>query len=754
MKSKIKQLVYFALYTSATIMLCVWPGYQANAQKASRLTPQLESLATGGSTPNWIDFRHDTKLNPTTIFTDFKSGFELSVNDQMNLLKTDKDQIGYSHYRYQQYYKNHKVLYGEYIVHQQADGFVRSANGRLITGLNLDAAPAISQEQALANALKFMDAKKYLWQNPAMETELKRQEKNEHATYYPTGELVYAPNNSKATFLASDYRLTWNFKIYTEDAKVPAKTVFVDAATGQVIHSVDISMTCSGGTGTSAFNGSVSISTQLTGGSYKSHNDCQATDIYVYNCAGGEAANNLYSDADNTWTSQSAVQCQWGAAQTYSYYLGQHSRTSWNNAAGDMIAYNNSNTASLGANNACWGCTGNSTIFGMGNTSAATDDWNTDDIVGHEFTHGVTQASAGLAYQNESGALNESYSDIFGEMVESWSEGNCDFLVGADRGAIRSFSNPNAFNDPDTYLGTNWYTGTADHGGVHTNSGVQNFWFYLVSNGGSGTNDFGKAYNVTGITRFKARDIAYRALTMYETSSSQYIDARAATLHAAFDLYGGCSTEIQAVGDAWHAVGVESQSSQYVNDVCGAVASGSFKQAISVLTGNGCGTGNTINTGSTMTYYASRDHVILYAGFRAPVGSRFTAYLEPCSSTMYKNSGTDNVTMSDAERGIKTPIVAVQKQTPVTSVAERSGISMSPNPFVSSFDLSINSNQEMKAQVSIYNSLGIKVKGLERVSLNKGVNKISVDGSSFARGVYMVEITMGDAKTTRKIVKM
>ena len=754
MKSKIKQLIYFALCTSAVMMLAAWPGLEAKAQRDALLTPQLESVAAGGSTPNWIDFRQDTKLNPITIFTDLKAGFQLSENDQMNLLKTEKDQIGYNHYRYQQFYKNHKVLYGEFIVHQQADGFVKSANGRLITGLNLGSNATVGQDQALASALKFMKAKKYLWQNPAMETELKRQEGNEKATYYPKGELVYAPNNHKATFLAEDYMLTWNFKIYTDDKDVPAKTVFVDAATGEVIHSTDISMTCSSGTGTSAFNGSVAIKTLLSG-SYTSHNDCQATDIFVYNCNGGGAVNTLYTDADNAWSAtsqQSAVQCQYGAERTYNYYITEHSRASWNGASGDMIAYNNANA---GQNNACWGCTGNSTIFYAGNTSASTDDWNTDDIVGHEFTHGVTQASAGLVYQDESGALNESYSDIFGEMVESWSEGNCDFLVGADRGAIRSFSNPNAFSDPDTYLGTNWYTGTADHGGVHTNSGVQNFWFYLLSNGGSGTNDLGKSYNVTAITRFKARDIAYRALNLYETSSSKYIDARAATLHAAFDLYGACSVEIQAVGDAWHAVGVESQSAQYVNDVCGAVATGAFKQAISQLTGNSCGTGNTINTGASVTYYAARDRVILYAGFKAPAGSRFIAYLEPCSSTMYKGNGADHVTMSDAERGIKTPIVPISKQSPVVENTNASNeISISPNPFKSNFTLTINSKEEQKGRVAIFNSIGIKMQEKASINISKGFNKISFDGSALAEGVYMVEITMGDTKTVRKIMKM
>src|SRR4030095_12874916 len=97
-------------------------------------------------------------------------------------------------------------------------------------------------------------------------------------------------------------------------------------------------------------------------------------------------------------------------------------------------------------------------------------------------------------------------------------------------------------------------------------------------------------YNVTGITRFKARLIAYRALTEYLTSSSQYIDARKASLQAAWDLYGQCSQEIISVGDAWHAVGVESQSPAYIMNACGSYpASGTWLQSISVLTAaDGC----------------------------------------------------------------------------------------------------------------------------------------------------------------------
>lgn len=767
MKKSIKYITeYIRPPMLVLLVLCIMGS--AFGQGGTPLSGKLRRFAKGGSTVEWINFFADSSIKAGTIFTDLKDAFGLSTDDKMAIIKVKKDAIGFSHYRYQQYYKGHRVVYGEYIIHQQPDSIVKSSNGRLIAGLDLPGTPSIAEKPALDAALQFMHASKYLWQNPAMENELKRQQKNANATYYPKGELVYAPNNQAASFKSTDYRLAWHFKIYTDGADVMAKDVYVDAITGRVIHYTDIAMNCSGGTGTSGFNGSVSISTQLNGGVYRSLNDCQATNIYVYNCNRGVAANTFYTDADNTWSAtsqQAAVQAQWGAAQTYSYYLGQHSRTSWDNAAGDLIAYNNAVYGSPAtANNACWGCYGNNAIFGAGNTTAATDDWNTDDIMGHEFTHGVTQSEAGLAYNKESGGLNESFSDIFGEMVESWSEGNCDYLMGGDRGAIRSMINPKAYGQPDTYLGTNWYntggcspSGSNDNCGVHTNSGVQNHWFYLLSEGGSGTNDNGEAYNVTGITRFKARLIAYRALTEYLTSSSQYIDARKASLQAAWDLYGQCSAEIIAVGDAWHAVGVESQSPAYNITVCGNYpADGTFLQAISTLTGGGSSCNPTIAASGTTVYFAARDKVLLEPGFKALSGSNFVAYLEPCSSTRWFK--TPGLIMSDPERGIKTGTTSSSSATEASAMAKEPNnitqdVTVAPNPFTASFTLSINSKNNVRAMVTVYNAAGAKVLQQPGVNLIKGLNTLLLNGSNLASGVYMVEVNFGDSKIVKKIIK-
>ncbi len=105
-------------------------------------------------------------------------------------------------------------------------------------------------------------------------------------------------------------------------------------------------------------------------------------------------------------------------------------------------------------------------------------------------------------------------------------------------------------------MGTYWYSGVDDNGGVHTNSGVQNFWYYLLSIGKTCTNDLSNAYSVTGIGTDKAAAIAYRSLTVYLTSFSGYSDARDAAIQAATDLYGACSNEVIQTTNAWYAVGV------------------------------------------------------------------------------------------------------------------------------------------------------------------------------------------------------
>ncbi|MFI9503759.1 M4 family metallopeptidase [Nocardia sp. NPDC052566] len=178
--------------------------------------------------------------------------------------------------------------------------------------------------------------------------------------------------------------------------------------------------------------------------------------------------------------------------------------------------------------------------FWSGSYMAYGSGLTTEDITGHELTHGVTQHTSGLVYRNEPGAINESMSDIFGELTflvntsntcntpaNRWRLGACSAI-----GVIRDMKNPNAFQDPDTYRGTYWYSGSGDNGGVHTNSGVGNKAAQLMVDGGSLN-----GVSVTGIGIPKTAALYWTTQTIL-TSNSNY-----AALGSA--LAAACKTNVR-----------------------------------------------------------------------------------------------------------------------------------------------------------------------------------------------------------------
>lgn len=184
------------------------------------------------------------------------------------------------------------------------------------------------------------------------------------------------------------------------------------------------------------------------------------------------------------------------------------------------------------------------------------------DVVGHELTHAVTEYTAGLQYQDESGAINEAMSDIFGTLIEFYANDDPDWLcaediVGPANGdiAMRSLEDPtvvsNGLTGPYPDHVSEMYTGTQDYGGVHINSSIINKCAYLISEGGS---HYG--VNVNGIGQDKMGDIFYRALSAHMTSTTDFSQLREVTIYAATELYGSGSNEVQTVMDAFEAVGI------------------------------------------------------------------------------------------------------------------------------------------------------------------------------------------------------
>ncbi len=493
---------------------------------------------------------------------------ELDMPAAMNfeLRESTIDDLGLEQYRYQQTYQGVVVDRGEYRV-QARNGAVSMIMGNAFKIPSLPVSPALSAENARQKALDLFESAQFLWEIPYWEEEIKEHENDPNATYYPEAHLTitkFGNGNSEQ----SQYRLAYWFDVYALHVE---KRVYIDATNGSVLYTLPLASNCEPGVNfTSIFNGIQSIrSEKYTANDYRLNDNCQSTEIWVRDWGSTTTTSSPteIENTTNTWTTMDerfGATVGWETKQSYLYFLNVHSRSSYDDSNGDLKCYINawfSSGGTLYNDNASMSFDGTRMKVGLGSSGTLANSWSSMDIIGHEFTHAVTGTSSGLVYQGESGALNESFSDIFGEMIELYSTGSNDWLMGDDRtdGAIRSMSNPKTFSDPDTYNGTNWRNtcgSCSDNGGVHTNSGVQNYWFFLVAQGGSGTNDNGDSYSVSGLGITAASAIAFRNQTVKLGNNSDYAAARAGAIAAAEDIYGSCSNAVKQVTNAWYAVGV------------------------------------------------------------------------------------------------------------------------------------------------------------------------------------------------------
>lgn len=289
-----------------------------------------------------------------------------------------------------------------------------------------------------------------------------------------------------------------------------------------------------------------------------------------FTVSGGTTGTQNFSGSGNsgtysvgTATADPALDAHWGMEQTYDFFSTKFNRDSYDGNGATIKNFVHFDNA---MENAFWDPNLQALVFGDG--ASTFSPLTSIDVAGHEFSHAVITNTADLVYQSEPGALNESFADIFGVAIEAFAKPNStglweigDEITLAAPGYLRSMSDPNSglSQQPDTYGGTHWAdpTNTSfDNGGVHINSGVQNYWYYLLSVGGSGTNDLGNSFSVTGIGIDDATAIAYRNLTVYLTQSSDFADAVTGSIQSAQDLFGVGSAQVTAVQNAWYAVGL------------------------------------------------------------------------------------------------------------------------------------------------------------------------------------------------------
>lgn len=245
------------------------------------------------------------------------------------------------------------------------------------------------------------------------------------------------------------------------------------------------------------------------------------------------------------------------SGHTYDFYKAVFQRNSLDGKGMSLVS-----TVHAGNkfNNAFW--TGQQMAYGDGDGTVFGRFTASLDVVGHELSHGVVTFTCNLEYQDEPGALNEHFADVFGSLIKQWrlkhSAAKASWLIGEElvkkastRKALRSMADPGTAFKNDPFLGddpqpkhvSDQYTGADDYGGVHINSGIPNHAFYLVARklGGNAWNRAGRIWYDT---------------LLKLTTTSKFQDCANTTYLVAVGKYGSGSTEAKAVKAAWKQVGI------------------------------------------------------------------------------------------------------------------------------------------------------------------------------------------------------
>lgn len=535
-----KRMFMRKMYAHLLSLLLLCGLNMANAQ-------DVKEYEQNGLFKYFTQFENSPELGSVESF--IKQNYKANAAYGIKLLNAETDDLGITHYRVQQTFNGVAIANSMLLIHVK-DGKVLNANGEWFRRLPAASkkSPSLTEGTAFQRALESVNAKTYIWESEEAAQVRSGKMKNERNVNYekPKGELVYITHDN--TLDASKLTLTYRFDVFAVEPYTE-QNVYVDAASGDIVFKESlIHDALVNGTANTGYYGAKPITVDQSGGVYYARQTGNRN-FQLYNNNSAYYSNS--STFSGTGNAKYYIDVYWGAEVSWDYLKEKFGRNGYDNRGSKInLVVNNPQVN----NNAYW----QNGTASFGNSSSGTP-FTPLDVVSHEIVHGVTGTSAGLIYQGESGALNEAFSDIFGTYAEHYANVGDKWTIGENISFQRSLSNPNRHRQPDTYRGTYWAsTSGGDNGGVHTNSGVLNYWYYLTAQGGSGTNDNGNAFSVEGIGIEKAAQIAYRALTRYLTSSSGYSAARTAVINAARDLYGAGSCEEAAATDAMHAVGVGS----------------------------------------------------------------------------------------------------------------------------------------------------------------------------------------------------
>jgi Zn-dependent metalloprotease len=446
-----------------------------------------------------------------TVLGVYGSDFGLkSPAQELVLMRVRLNEKGRTSVRYQQVYNGIPVLAGELIVNQDSAGRLLSISGEISPDLSISTTPTVSSPNAKEFAVAAV-AKYYRLSTGDLEAT--------EPELWIFDERLLRPSARPVT-------LVWRMDVSGVERIDIRELVLVNADFGGVaLH----------------FN---QVDSVLDREIYDNNND----DSFGLPGFGpvrseGDAATGI-TDVDLAYDY---------SGDTYDFYLNEHGRDSLDNAGMTLIStvrYCNP-LYSCPFANAFWN--GTQMVYGDGYASA-------DDVVGHELTHGVTDYESHLFYFYQSGAINEAFSDIFGEFVDLTNGAGDDslgvrWLMGEDLpiGEIRDMSDPPAFGDPDRITSVDYACSWSDNGGVHSNSGVANKAAYLLADG-----DTFNGYVVTGLGIPQVADLFYEVNTNLITSGGNFNDLYNALIQASYNL-GFNAAERQEVEDTVNATEMDTR---------------------------------------------------------------------------------------------------------------------------------------------------------------------------------------------------
>lgn len=474
---------------------------EAMVSSFAKQTNAKVSVSENSGIPNFIKFSPSSALRiqggtPAQKAYNFleanKGLFQLDqVNEELRIQKQGIDNYGLKNVSLQQEYKGVPVFDGVLRFHYDASENLTAVNGNIIPAKGLSVVPNIEKTEAQIIAIRAVE--------------------NQNINY--SGESVYDYNTKLYVFQKglvqgnpSAVHLVYEVEVRNDNDV--REFVYVDAHKGIIIE-------------------------QFTGMAHALNRELYEKTL--------EASTKKWSEGQsmsglNQWQKNEINTSE----QVYYFFKNTFGRDSYDDKGATMKTVNNADE--INCPNANW----NGTRAGYCDGTAA------DDVVAHEWGHAYTQYTSGLIYAFQSGAMNESYSDVWGETIDllnKYQDSGEDlskrtgcrsserWMIGEDAsalgGAIRDMWKPSCKNDPDSMDSYKCYGQDQDAGGVHTNSGIPNHIYALLVDGGSYG---GQTIKSIGFT--KAAHIFWRAQSEYLTSTSDFTVLAKALEASAQDLIG------------------------------------------------------------------------------------------------------------------------------------------------------------------------------------------------------------------------